>query len=78
MDLRSYINSLPPREQEDFASRAGTTIGYLRKAISVKAAFGAELAVNIERASSGAVTRKDLFPDRWHRMWPELADNGAA
>jgi len=27
----------------------------------------------IERATSGAVTRKDLRPDDWHEIWPELA-----
>lgn len=27
----------------------------------------------IERASGGAVTRKDLFPNTWADIWPELA-----
>jgi DNA-binding transcriptional regulator YdaS (Cro superfamily) len=26
----------------------------------------------IESATSGAVTRRDLRPDDWHRIWPEL------
>lgn len=26
----------------------------------------------IERATSGAVTRRDLRPEDWHRIWPEL------
>ena len=26
----------------------------------------------IERATSGAVTRRDLRPDDWHCIWPEL------
>jgi DNA-binding transcriptional regulator YdaS (Cro superfamily) len=26
----------------------------------------------IERATKGAVTRRDLRPDDWHRIWPEL------
>ena len=26
----------------------------------------------IERATAGAVTRRDLRPDDWHRIWPEL------
>ncbi len=78
MDLRSYLNSIPPAEQSLFAARAGTTIGYLRKALSVKSEFGAELAVAIELESGGAVTRKDLYPEKWHRIWPELANRGAA
>lgn len=27
----------------------------------------------IERATDGAVTRRDLRPDDWARIWPELA-----
>lgn len=28
--------------------------------------------VDIERATNGVVTRKDLRPDNWQRIWPEL------
>ena len=28
--------------------------------------------VAIERATDGAVTRRDLRPDDWHLIWPEL------
>jgi len=28
--------------------------------------------VAIERATGGAVTRRDLRPDDWHMIWPEL------
>lgn len=27
----------------------------------------------IERATNGVVTRRDLRPDDWHLIWPELA-----
>lgn len=33
-----------------------------------------KLAVRIERATSGAVSRKAFFPDDWHEWWPELAE----
>lgn len=26
----------------------------------------------IEKATNGAVTRKDLFPSQWQDIWPEL------
>jgi len=29
----------------------------------------------IESATDGAVTCKDLRPDDWHEIWPELADS---
>lgn len=33
-----------------------------------------EHCVTIEQATGGAVTRKDLRPDDWEAIWPELAD----
>jgi len=32
----------------------------------------------IERATNGAVTRRDLRPDDWHLIWPELAEAAPA
>ena len=32
-----------------------------------------ERCVAIELATKGAVTRKDLRPNDWHLIWPELA-----
>lgn len=37
-----------------------------------------ERCVEIEQATDGAVTRQDLRPDDWHRIWPELADKASA
>lgn len=34
--------------------------------------------VSIERATDGAVTRRDLRPDDWHLIWPELAEAATA
>jgi DNA-binding transcriptional regulator YdaS (Cro superfamily) len=31
-----------------------------------------ERCVDIERATGGRVSRRDLRPLDWHRMWPEL------
>lgn len=33
--------------------------------------------VAIERLTSGAVTRRDLRPNDWHLIWPELAEGSA-
>lgn len=32
-----------------------------------------ERCADIERITNGAVTRRDLRPDDWQRIWPELA-----
>ena len=32
------------------------------------------LAARLEEKSHGLVTRRDLFPNNWWLIWPELAD----
>ena len=32
----------------------------------------------IERFTGGAVSRKDLWPETWHAIWPELLEKEAA
>lgn len=61
--LRAYLNSLTPAQQIDVALRCGTTIGYLRKAISIKQALSESLAIAIERETGGQVTVADLRPE---------------
>ena len=34
---------------------------------------GIKTALAIERFTNGEVTRKELRPDDWHEIWPELA-----
>ena len=31
------------------------------------------LAATLERESHGLITRKDIFPDSYHIIWPEIA-----
>jgi DNA-binding transcriptional regulator YdaS (Cro superfamily) len=35
----------------------------------------APYCVAIEQATNGAVTRQDLRPDDWQKIWPELIPN---
>ncbi len=37
-----------------------------------------ERCAAIEKATSGLVTRRDLRPDDWHLIWPELQQQEAA
>ncbi|MCD6674879.1 MAG: helix-turn-helix domain-containing protein [Burkholderiaceae bacterium] len=61
--LRAYLNGLPVADQAGFAVRCGTTIGYLRKALAIRANLGESLCIAIERESAGAVRCEDLRPD---------------
>jgi DNA-binding transcriptional regulator YdaS (Cro superfamily) len=71
--LKDYLKSLAGDDgREKFASLCETTFGHLRNVMYGLRPCSAELAVLIERNSGGAVTRKDLRPSDWHRIWPEL------
>lgn len=64
MDLRTYLKSLGSiEEREQYAKRAGTTLGYLRKVLSTKQSVSVKLAVSLARESGGAVRIESLKPD---------------
>lgn len=59
--LRIYLKRLTPDEREKFATKCGTTIGYLRKALSDrKSRLGEKICIEIENDSNGAVKIKYL------------------
>lgn len=61
--LRIYLSTLPTDQKAAYAVRAGTTIGYLRKAMSKGQRFDGALARRLDEESGGAVSRHDLRPD---------------
>ena len=71
--LLDYLNGLAKENRQKFSKAVGTTENYLRRAISGGVTFPAETCVAIERATGGQVTRKDLRPNDWQDIWPELA-----
>lgn len=73
MKLIAYIKQLSPESREYLARQCGTSMGHLRNVAYGYRPCAAELAVSIEAASAGAVTRQDLCPENWRRIWPELA-----
>lgn len=70
-ELRAFLNSLTLEQQRTFAAQCGTTIAYLRKAISRNSTLGTEICVRVEQESGNVVTRKHLVPN-WQERWPEL------
>ena len=73
--LRDYINALSTDEKNQFALRAGTTIGILRKAISVKQKLGEGICIRLVKASDGGLLPEDLRPDV---DWDVVRDSRAA
>ena len=63
-ELRTFLKSLSVSEQDDFARRVGTSLGYLRKVMSTNFdKLGESLVIAIERESGGAVRCESLRPD---------------
>ncbi|KVO88519.1 transcriptional regulator [Burkholderia ubonensis] len=71
--LKAYLSSLPIPERDRFAARCGTTLAFLRNVMYGQRTAGEKLCVSIERESAKTVTRRDLRPDDWQDIWPELA-----
>lgn len=70
--LLKFFNSLSAQDRLDFMACVETTENYIRKAVSAKQLLSPKLCVQIEQATDGAVTRRDLRPDDWAQIWPEL------
>lgn len=68
--LRAYLNSLSVPDQANYAARCGTTVGYLRKAISKGQRLDGALVRRLDIESDCQVPRSSLRPD----IWPELAE----
>lgn len=73
MDLKTYINELPRGGAAEFAKRLNVSASYLSQLAAGTTHRSPQRCVEIEVHSGGAVTRKDLRPDDWQSIWPELA-----
>ena len=73
MNLKQYLHGLDIQEREKLAESCGSTLGHMRNVMYGYRPCSAELATAIERHTGRAVTRKDLRPDDWFDVWPELA-----
>lgn len=60
--LLDYLNKMPVPEQEDFAKRCQTTVGYLRQIAYGHRLCSAPLAINIERESERELVCEELCP----------------
>jgi DNA-binding transcriptional regulator YdaS (Cro superfamily) len=77
--LRAYLNSMDPDAQEAFATRCGTTVNYLRKAISKGQRLALETTILIDQESGGMVRCEQLRPDvNWEYLSKRTAPECAA
>lgn len=55
------------------SEKIGVSLSYLSQLAVEGAQVSPIRAVEIEQATGGEVTRQELRPDDWARIWPELA-----
>lgn len=71
MKLDAYLSD-PGRSNAELAAALRVSPVLVSQWRTGARAVPIERCVAIERATSGAVTRLDLRPNDWHRIWPEL------
>lgn len=71
MNLDQYLSD---KSAADLAKDVGVTPVLISQWRNGIRPVPVERCVPIERATGGAVTRKDLRPDDWAQIWPELID----
>lgn len=67
-ELLSWLKTATDSEITD----TGTTRGHLRQIAYGNRQASAEIASRLELVTAGRVTRKQLRPDDWMVIWPEL------
>jgi len=75
MNLRTYLDKNPNAE---FARAINCPPAFVSQWKNGHRPVPLEYMAAIEQATNGQVTRKDLRPDDWESIWPELADKKAA
>lgn len=61
--LKQYLSNMSIDERKDFAKACKTSLGNLQQIVYVNKKCGAGLAINIDRASKGAIPCDLLCPD---------------
>ncbi len=74
MNLKNYISSGFGKAKQ-LAEEIGVHPSFLSQMVNGNRPISPERCVAIEQATNGEVTRKDLRPEDWERIWPELADS---
>ncbi len=63
MALKTYLMKMPKPERVGFAARVGASVGHLQNISYGYKPCAAELAIAIERESSGEVRFEELCPE---------------
>lgn len=72
MDLKTYIKSGDRGRATTLAKRLDISPSYLSQMASGLTPISPERCVAIWQETGGLVTRQEMRPDDWHKIWPEL------
>ena len=75
MRLDDYLKD---KTNIDLAKKLGVHASMVRQWKNGTRPIPLERVTDIEKATNGMVSRKDLRPNDWHRYWPELAEGDKA
>lgn len=72
MDLNSYLNREDATSAAALARDVGVSPALVYQWRTGRRPVPVEHCAAIERVTGGEVSRRDLRPDDWQRIWPEL------
>ena len=72
MDLRTYLKKAGHGASRRMARALGAYASDISNWAAGRRKPGVAVCVAIELHTNGAVTRRDLRPDDWQDIWPEL------
>jgi len=65
MDAKTFFTELGESEAKRVSELAGTSLDYFKQVMYGNRKFSHKLAIKIETASDGRMTRAELRPDIW-------------
>ena len=74
MKLSDYLNNAGRGSRSELAQKIGGYASDVSDWLAGERPVPLHRCAAIEAATGGAVTRRDLRPDDWQQIWPELAD----
>lgn len=72
MDINTYLSST--ETAASLARKLGISPVLISQWKTGARPIPLERCPDVERVTEGALTRRDLRPNDWHRIWPELID----
>ena len=74
MELAKYLDTAGRGSISRLAREVGAHVPDMSRWASKQRIVPVQHCLAIERATAGTVTRRDLRPDDWQKIWPELAE----